>query len=84
MTEQMQGTDSHRQEQDLLERQRGLEGALYQWEGDMILEGKTRDARENERNLRALKARGWILHQEIETVGRGLKKIQRARRKAEG
>jgi hypothetical protein len=57
---------------------------LYQWEGDMILEGKTRDARENERNIRALKARRWALQQEIETVGRGLKEIQRARRKAQG
>jgi hypothetical protein len=84
MTEQMQGTDSHRQELHMLVRQRGLESALYQWEGDMILEGKTRDARENERNIRALKARRWTLQQEIETVGRGLKEIQRARRKAQG
>ena len=79
MAEPTQETDSSVREQGLLARQRALEGAVRQWENDLIAEGHTRNGGENERNIRALKARRTVLWEESRSVSRALKQIRRAR-----
>lgn len=68
-------------QQALLERQAGLEGALHRWHDGMIAEEHTRDAGQNERNIRALRARATGLHQELRNARRELKVIRRAQNK---
>lgn len=67
------------QEQELLERQRGLERAVRRWENDLIAEGYTSNPEENERNIRALKARRVDLFEQSRRVSRAGKEIRQTR-----
>ena len=61
----------------LEEQQRGIAGAIRQSEGELIAERYTVNGSENERNLRTIKTRRAVLHEEARQVRQALRAIRR-------
>jgi hypothetical protein len=83
MAETTQGAGASAPESGLLrERLRGIAGAMRQSEDDLFAERFTGDRGENERNLRAIKARRAVLYEESRQIHGALREIQRGARRA--